>query len=85
MCGWFAVLVDSRGLVGNRLWPIYSKMNDPGRGDRLALVEQEPKTHPTANYAEFQGTFFVYGTLQLCTNRERTVLRMARDVDGITT
>jgi len=60
-------------------------MNDPGRGDRLALVEQEPKTHPTANYAEFQGTFFVYGTLQLCTNRERTVLRMARDVDGITT
>src|SRR5712691_7657509 len=48
-------LVDGRRWVENGLWPVYAETNDPGGGDRLALVEQEPQTHSAANQAEFPG------------------------------
>jgi|SRR5579859_5223416 len=76
--------LDGGGWVENELWPAHPETNDPCRGDRLALVEKEPKAHPATNHAEFQGTLFVYGTVQPCGNWLGTILRVAGNANGTT-
>jgi hypothetical protein len=77
-------LVDGGGWVENGLWPVHSETNDSCGGDRLALVEQEPKALPATDHAEFQGALFVYRTVQPRGNWLGTILRMAGDTDSIT-